>query len=465
MSTPQQHTTESQNGIHDLGDGLILRWSTPADTEKIGTLLGMAFRDNAEAPLNVRMADQARLSMRPDFPFRGATAWGIVEDTSKPTCPVVACTCLWRHRWSYAGIPFEVGRPEFVASDPTYRNRGLVRQVFNLLHTHSASEGHLLQAITGIPYFYRQFGYEYALDLGGSRTTYLSLLPAKKGDDPEPYALRQATTEDIPHLCALYNQSRKSSLIWHEVSEEYWRYLTGYWHEPAIQNSDIATLGMSLCAQMIVDPTGKICGYVVLGARRGGRGLYVSSLAVYPEINLPAAMPVLLRLLQAYGMKLPVLKPDTPPLSEIVFNFGRAHPVYDALGEELAPRNEVPYAWYIRIPDVPAFIQHIIPVLEERLANSALAAYAGELKVDFYRGGLRMSIERGKISGVAHWRPPTYGDHANAGFPPLVFVQLLVGYRSLTELRAIYPDVWANTEAALLINTVFPALPSAVNAL
>jgi len=431
MTIPQP-TTE----IHDLGDGLILRWSTPADIEKIGTLLGTAFRDSADAPLNVRMADQARLSVRPDYPFRGATAWGIVEDTSKPECPVIACTCLWRHQWSYAGIPLAVGRPEFVASDPTYRNRGLVRKVFKLLHDHSAAEGHLLQAITGIPYFYRQFGYEYALDLGGSRTTYLSLIPDKKGEEPEPYALRRATMDDIPHLIALYNQGRKSSLVWHEVSEAYWRYLIGYWDEPANQNGDIATLGMSLYAQMIIDGTGKVCGYMVLGARRGGRGLYVGDLALYPQISLPAAMPVLLRLLREYGVNLPIVKPDTPPLSEIVFNFGRAHPVYAVLGQNLAPHVETPYAWYIRIPDIPAFIQRIMPVLEERLANSPLAAYDGELKVDFYRGGLR-----------------------------LVFVQLLVGYRSLTELRAIYPDVDAKNEAAQLINILFPALPSAVNAL
>jgi len=464
MTIPPQ-PTEPHTIIHDLGDGLILRWSTVADVEKIGTLLGTAFRDSADAPLNVRMADQARLSARPDYPFRGSTAWGIVEDTRKPDCPVIACTCLWRHRWSYAGIPLAVGRPEFVASDPTYRNRGLVRKVFKLLHDHSAAEGHLLQAITGIPYFYRQFGYEYALDLGGSRTTYLSLIPEKKDEAPEPYAFRRSTMEDIPHLMALYNQGRKSSLLWHEVSEEYWRYLIGYWDEPAIQQVDITTLGMSLCAQMIVDATGKVCGYTVLGVRRGGRNLYVHGLALYPQVNLAAAMPVLLRLLRDYGINLPTVKPDTPPLSEIEFNFGRAHPVYDVLGQDLAPRAETPYAWYIRIPDVPAFIRHITPVLEERLANSALAAYAGELKVDLYRGGLRLVVAGGKITTVEEWRPPTYGDNANVGFPPLVFVQLLVGYRSLAELQASYPDVEAKNEAAQLINILFPALPSAVNPL
>ena len=43
-----------------------------------------------------------------------------------------------------------------------------------------------------------------------------------------------------------------------------------------------------------------------------------------------------------------------------------------------------------------------------------------------------------------------------------VFQQLLFGYRSLAELRAIYPDVWAGEEAALLIDILFPKQPSTV---
>jgi hypothetical protein len=160
-----------------------------------------------------------------------------------------------------------------------------------------------------------------------------------------------------------------------------------------------------------------------------------------------------------------VLKPDTPPLSEIEFSLGRSHPIYDLLGEEIAPRHEPPYAWYIRVPDVPAFIRHIAPVLEQRLADSALQGYTGELRFDFYRGGLRLAFEGGKLTTAESWRPPTYGDHANAGCPPLVFLQLLLSYRDLKELKATYPDVWSNNESTLLINTLFPVRPSQVNPL
>lgn len=81
------------------------------------------------------------------------------------------------------------------------------------------AKGELVQAITGIPYFYRQFGYEYALDLEGHCLVAVWDVPERKDDEPEPYSLRLATVVDIPHLDALYNQERGQSLIWHETDE------------------------------------------------------------------------------------------------------------------------------------------------------------------------------------------------------------------------------------------------------
>src|SRR5438552_3872631 len=101
----------------------------------------------------------------------GPHDFGLIEDTSKEGNPVVACTSLWKHTWTYEGIPFSVGRPEMVATDSAYRHRGFIRALFEMVHERSEAEGDLVQAITGIAYFYRQFGYEYALELEDRRTT------------------------------------------------------------------------------------------------------------------------------------------------------------------------------------------------------------------------------------------------------------------------------------------------------
>ncbi len=53
--------------------------------------------------------------------------------------------------------------------------------------------------------------------------------------------------------------------------------------------------------------------------------------------------------------------------------------------------------------------------------SSALGAYNGELKLNFYRGGLRIVFEEGHLTAVDHWRKPIWNGESNVdgGFPPL----------------------------------------------
>jgi hypothetical protein len=446
----------------DLGDGLIRRWSTPADTERIAHFMGSVWRNSAEEPPLPLTLDQGRMIMRPDFPFMGPTDFALIEATSNPGHPIIACTCFWRHRWRYGGIEFGVGRPENVGSDVAYRHRGLVRALFEMVHARSAAEGHLLQAITGIPYFYRQFGYEYVLDLEAQRITYFSLIPEKPGDAPEPYSLRLATLDDLPLVMRLYERRRTQSLVWHEAPEAYWRFVLNYWHEPEVRTRNPATVGLHVQIQIITHPEHGACGFVALAARRWRAGLPILMVEVSPEVDLPTALPSLLRLLRTVGEQTPRIRPEPLPCSEILWNFGRQHPLYALLGNTLAPRQEQPYAWYIRVPDLVKFLQHVTPVLDERLAHSVYANYSGEVRFDLYRSGFALRIERGRLVGIDPWRPPPYDDQATLGCPPLVFLQVVLGYRSMEELNAFYPDAWIQESAAPLVNTLFPVQDSTV---
>jgi hypothetical protein len=139
----------------DLGDGLVLRWSTSGDTEAVVQLVSHVFREREDALPNVSLGHLIGELMSGTHPLMGPGDFALVEDRNRPDRPLVGCTCLWRHTWEYEGVPFKIGRPEIVASDPAYRHRGLVRALFEIIHARSESEGHLAQAITGIPYFYR----------------------------------------------------------------------------------------------------------------------------------------------------------------------------------------------------------------------------------------------------------------------------------------------------------------------
>jgi GNAT superfamily N-acetyltransferase len=443
-------TAAAPNYRRELGKGLIQRWSTLEDTENVAQLIGLVYRDKEDEPLNLRSIDSVRRHMSGDFPLMGPGDYALIEDTGKEGNPLVACTCLWRQEWEYEGIAFGVGQPEFVATHPDYRNRGLIRALFDMVHARSEAEGHLAQGITGITHFYRQFGYEYALELEGRRVTYLSLIPKAQESTPEPYSLRAATNEDIPLLMELYNRQRATSMVWSIASDRFWRYQIEEVKDPIVA-------GKHMCVRMIVDDAGVVRGYLMAANKRRGTSLSVYALDLAAGVSWQAVAPPLLRALQTYGMQIPAVGPDAAPLNEISFWLGSAHPVYDVLGEALAPFYEPPYAWYVRVPDVLAFIRHIAPALERHLANSAAAAYTGDLTLDFYRGGLHLVFEKGHITHVEPWRAPAYKNNADASCPALVFLQLLFGYRSLHELRYAFPDVRVeNSTAEVLLNALFP---------
>jgi hypothetical protein len=143
------------------------------------------------------------------------------------------------------------------------------------------------------------------------------------------------------------------------------------------------------------------------------------------------------------------------------FKLGTEHPVYEVAHDRL-PRSHSPFAWYIRVADLPAFIRRIGPVLEERLAASPLVGHTGELKINFYRDGLRLVFERGRLSAAEQWKPKPE-DQGAASFPDLSFLKLLFGYSSLEDLRAAFPDCFTQTdEARVLLKYLFPKRTSLV---
>jgi hypothetical protein len=72
-----------------------------------------------------------------------------------------------------------------------------------------------------------------------------------------------------------------------------------------------------------------------------------------------------------------------------------------------------------------------------------------------------MIWDKGKLVSAEAWQPVD-GHEGQAGFPPLVFLQLLFGRTSLMELRTFYPDCWVSDEATVLFDALFPPSYSCV---
>ncbi len=453
---PQLMVADAARSLpRDLGDGLVLRFATPADAEEIAQFNGRIHGYERPDHFDPMVAAWTRDLCSESHPTCGPSNVTLVEDTRADTPRVVSTVCLIPQTWTYAGIPFGVGRPEAVGTDPDYRRRGLVRVQFDVLHAKSAAMGHLVQGITGILWYYRQFGYEYALDLDGGRVTYWESIPALKEGETEPYRLRPMTSltlkDDLPFVKALYEQDCARSLVACPRPDGLWQALFEWYSPNSFERRPF---------YIIEKADGQAVGYLVIDREMWDDLFMVNELVVAKGQSLRAAMPSVMRALRPLAQAQAAARKVN--LKSLYWRFGREHPVFEAV-PELLPKARPPYGWYIRVADVPGFLRHIALVLEARLARSPLAGHTGELKINEYRGGFRMAFENGKLTATEPWQSmDSEGGDASAAFPPLVFLQLLFGRRSLADLRAAFPDCWAKDEATALLNVLFKSQSSYV---
>jgi hypothetical protein len=432
--------------IADLGAGLILRRSSPGDAEALAEFCARIQSGDPDESEAVIAAWTRDLLTRPHPTFR-ADGFTVVEEV--PTGRIVSTMNLIPQTWTYDGIPFGVGRPELVGTLPEFRGRGLIRRQFDEVHQWSTASGDMVQAITGIPFYYRQFGYEMALDLDGQRSGFDVDLPVLKAGEGEQFTFRQAVEADIPFISAVYDNSCRRHPIACVRDEEIWRYELNGRSEPARSLFLIIERANG-------EPVGLLRHWPTLGKA----GIVSRLFELKPGVSWLEVTPSVVRYLwktgQEYGLR------ERRPCTAFTFALGESHPVYEALEERLPSRRRS-YAWYLRVADLPGFIRHIAPALEKRLSESLACGYSGENRLSFYRSGLRLAFEGGRLKVIEPWMPGPGEREGHIAFPGMVFLQLLFGYRSLADLRQSFADCWWDSnETRVLFNALFPRKPSQV---
>ena len=393
--------------LKDLGGGLILRRASREDAEAVaafnarvhhspGGSSGGAFEQREP---HRGIAAGTRDLMSGDHPTCDASDFTVIEDTT--TGSIVSSTCLIGQRFSYEEAEFDAGLPELVGTHPDYRRRGLIREQFEVLHRWSKERGHLMQAIAGIPYYYRRFGYEMAVYMGWGRRIYVQDIPGKPSgshdaqDSSRSYHLRPATASDARFLSDLDHRARWRYLLASSRDEGLWRY------EVAGRDPESDE---SLEVRIVENESGSPAGFVchTRDLRDGTLEVYGYELA--NGVSWLEVTPFVLRELAEIGHK---HDSHEKKLASLTFALGEHHPLYDAIPEPplySLDRNDH-YAFYVRVPDLPEFLRHVAPVLERRLAASVAAGHTCEVKVSFYGDGLRLELERGRLSAVEQWSP------------------------------------------------------------
>ncbi len=427
--------------IQDLGDGLILRRTTRADAAALADFnLHIHLEDGQpEAGIGFWTRDL----LRGNHPTFHPDDFVIVEEQNSGK--IVSATCLIDQTWTYEGIPFAVGRPELVGTLPEYRRRGLVRQIFEVVHGWSAERGQKMQAITGIPWYYRQFGYEMCVTLDGGRMSHVPQnSPTLKKGEKEAYRVRPATAADLAFIKRITDEASRRYLVNAERDEALWRYELEGRTRGSVQAFEM---------RIVETLTGEAVGFLAHSPRIFFDSIAVAFYEVVPGTAWTAVTPSVLRYLQAAGEK--YAKRQEKKFGLIFFMLGTEHPLFQT-APGAVPREQQPYAWYIRIPDVPDFVRLIAPVIEKRLAQSTFAGISGQYRFNFYRSGMRLVLEKGCIKEVEPWRPERTSE-GEIAFPEYTFLQVLLGHRTPYEIKYMFPDHWTNTlETRALVSVMFP---------
>jgi hypothetical protein len=437
--------------LREAGKGLVLCRSTIEDASAVAEFNSHIHSedgfDQPDERVGVWTSD---LIARPHPTFHADDCTLVVESA---TGRIVSSMNLISQTWAYEGLPFKVGRPELVGTLPDFRNRGLVRMQFDEVHHWSAERGELVQGITGIPFYYKLFGYEMGLELDGGRTGYETQLPQLKDGESEPFSLRPATEADIPFLMEVYAHASKRGLINSVRDAAIWRYELCGQSAKNVDRLEYRIIERAAAKEML--------GYIAHPWYDWDSGLIARFFELKAGVSWLEVSPSVARYLWRVGGEYAQRDGKPEKRTTYSFWFGSQHPSYDIFRDRL-PRRRDPYAWYVRVPDLPAFLHAIAPALERHVAESAIVGYSGEVHISFYRSGLRLRLENGRFAAIEPWMPSPE-QHGEAAFPDLSFLQLVFGYRSFEELEQSYADCWyGNDEARVLLNTLFPKKASSV---
>jgi hypothetical protein len=354
-------------------------------------------------------------------PGLGPGGWTVADEGGE----VVSTLCLIPHTWRYAGVDIGAGQVEYVATKPGHRTRGLIRGQMAEVHEWSRARGDLVTWITGIPYFYRLFGYENAIGEGARRRV------TTRVEMPNGYTVTPAEPADLDAMRRLHAAAQRAADLAQVRSDEEWQWLFTYsrrWHEDPVvarRGGDVVAFGRVAHGSPTLPVMLRDVSAVDVD---GARALAAHAQSVADERGLGLLMR------------------DRPSTA--------VSALLDALD---APVHSIPWL-YARVPDPVALLDRLRPALSARLASSPLAAESGELVISLYRTAIALTYEAGAVVGVeaaAAVQDPE--DERGVGVPPDRFATLVLGRYGAVGLETRDDDVTLGT-ARPLMAALFPPM-------
>ncbi|NHJ14101.1 MAG: GNAT family N-acetyltransferase [Candidatus Thorarchaeota archaeon] len=343
--------------------------------------------------------------------------------------------------WDYDGIALKNLELGYVGTHSDYRNQGLFRALYLKHFERQLYKGNYhLSTIMGIPYFYRQFGYDFVLPL-----TRAVMLDAREIHRMNPKALpssenivvRPAIPQDLSSIMQLYHNLCKRLLVTARRDESLW--------ELQEANHLVWTRKFET---FVVERDGEIEGYFRTSIRSNPKDRFHNFLDVM-ESSI-RTVGAIRRVLEFLGQKC-----EDSGLTRIIFP-GTSACHLSKMALDLGGTMTRGWKFQIRIPNILQFLKRIGPILERRLRNTVFEGLTFDLALNIYHSYYILQIAKGKIVEVMDAGKPIENEYFGVRMPPQDFVRLMLGEYNLGELDYYNTDFIVDGPLRSLLGTLFP---------
>ncbi len=345
---------------------------------------------------------------------------------------VAAGLVLLPQRWIIDGVEIKVAEMGCVGTSPKHRRKRLQWILNDEFDSYARENGYDLCVLAGIPFFYRQFGYQYAVELDFSTEIEVTRLP----DTHKALVAREEKETEIPELDAILQDTQSGYFVKSLRTPGIWK-----------MQMETSTYGGEPYNGAVLTKEGKIGGYYRYVVDEKNSTLYIRELGYSKNTNAEEVVVHLKELAEKKGLtKIKTAVSHDDEINRYLTRMG-------------AKQNK-PYAWQVKPLDLFKLMEKMKPAFEERIADSKFNGLTKELKFNFFRFAVRMDIKDGKIVEMEKY----YGEEKRTlGFNPYAFIQMIMGYKNREDLMKAYPDFWVRDGLDELIDVMFPKKPGYIH--
>ncbi len=330
--------------------------------------------------------------------------------------------------FEYEGISLKTAEYAVAATDSAYRGQRINTRLTQMLFKTCYERGTNLVILEGIPYFYRNYGFNYAVPMCKEMFD----LDRKDLAKAERISIRNANLEDAAFIYEKYLLATEKVDICKIKERAIIEAQIG------VYQSDNNHKGYYIVEDSdLTDP--QRIGYFALDTTSAE--LIISDIADNLSFDV-------------YESILKFLQEEVLPTKEktVLFASVPDKNKFIAYLRMKGSRRVGKYAWQIKIFDDYKFFMDILPLLEKRVQNSIYHDEKIEFYYNNYKKLIHFSIDHGKITLCQEtWKPKWEVNLTSQGA-----VKLFFGHNSLGEILDFLPDCMVTEHLRDIVEVLFP---------